>query len=195
MRRLLLAVLLVLPAAARAQIVSVYGTFSPVSLTGVPNGTSPYPGNANYSTTSYWAQGYGGGVTIGVLPIGPIHLGIDMRGSTKPGAGGADTAMFGFRIAFKPPVIKIKPYIQASAAYVAPRPLLVSNGTTTTTVGHDEFLGYAVIGGVDYPIMRLLDVRIIEIGGGKAYDTSGFFSDNSTSISIFTINTGLVVHF
>jgi len=188
MRRLLLLAALVFPAAAaHAQIFSVYGTFSPVQISNIPNSST--------TTTSYWAQGFGGGVTFGILPIGPIHIGLDLRGSSKPGANGADTVLAGLRVGVKPPLIRIKPYIQASGGYLGPRPLLVNSPLPAGTVSHDEYAMWEILGGIDYPLLRILDLRVIEVGGGKGYDVSGATSTNVPNISILTVNTGLVLHF
>jgi hypothetical protein len=80
---------------------------------------------AGFSNTeqygSFWTSGVGGGVTFNFLPVGPVRLGLDLRGSTRPGSVGADTAMAGFKVGFNPPLIRLKPYIQAFAGYVGTR--------------------------------------------------------------------------
>src|SRR5580704_10391612 len=109
MRRVLLALLLLAPV-AHSQAISVYGTFSPAHLSNVQTG-AVYTATNGYvnQTTSYWSPGFGGGITANFLHIGPIRIGLDLRGSTKPGTAGADSALFGVKVGIHPPVLRVKP--------------------------------------------------------------------------------------
>ena len=192
MRRIvfLAAVLFALPPASHAQIFSVYGTFSPVHVSGVSNS-----GNAqNLSTATFWAEGVGAGATLNFLPIGPIKLGFDLRGSTRQGGNGADLVLAGLRLGVKAPFFKVKPYIQASAGYFAPRPYLVNSPLPAGTVSNGKYVAYEILGGIDYPLIHFVDLRVIEIGGGQAYST-GTTGTSGNQPSLFTIGTGAVVHF
>jgi hypothetical protein len=181
---------LLLAPTAQAQILSVYGTFSPTHLSNAPAGEIALPNNSGYQQqySTYWASGVGGGVTFGVLPIGPIRIGLDFRGSTKPGTNGADTAMGGIKAGVHIPVIKIKPYIQGSVGYLATR---TSNATSTSTISND-YLAWEIIGGIDYPLAHFVDFRVIEIGGGQGVPVGVSSSPNP---SLLTISSGIVVHF
>ena len=140
---------------------------------------------------NFWASGVGGGVTLNFLPIGPVKLGFDFRGSTRPGTAGADTAMAGFRVAFNPPLIHLKPYLQASGGYVGTRTV-----NLTQTVGGtftNKYAAWEILGGVDVPIASILDLRLIELGGGTGMTVG--LSSSQPNISLFTVNTGLVLHF
>jgi hypothetical protein len=212
MRRLLILAALGLTPAAHSQIFSVYGTFSPSQFSNVQTG-SLYTASTNtyqQQYTSFWSQGFGGGVTFGILPIGPIHIGLDLRGSTKSGTSGADTAAIGLRIGVKPPLIKIKPYIEAAGSYIQTRTpnnsnfVLTNTGVTSSSslsfgTYTNQYGAWEIIGGIDYPLLRILDFRVIEIGGGQGYNFGG--SSNSgtptagAQISILTINSGVVLHF
>jgi hypothetical protein len=183
----LIAVLL-FAVSARAQV-AVYVTSSSGHFSNVPTGVIGTGNQEQY--TSYWASGIGGGVTLNFLPIGPVKLGFDFRGSTRPGTTGADTAMGGIRLGINPPLIRIKPYVQASAGYVATRTVNVSSGLVGQTFTN-KCPAWEILGGIDYPLMRFLDLRVIEVGGGQAYP---LLSSSNSNISMFTINTGVVFHF
>jgi hypothetical protein len=195
MRRFLLlgSLALALVPAAGAQLLSVYGTFSDTQFSNVQSSVPP-TNTGTYQTTSFWGAGVGGGVTFGVLPVGPVHIGLDFRGSTKPGASGGDTAFGGLRIGLKLPVIRIKPYVQGSGGYVVTRTAAPASSSNTSGTITNQYAGYEIFGGVDYPIVHFIDFRVIEIGGGQAYtiDTSTYAINH---ISLFSINTGVVVHF
>jgi hypothetical protein len=156
------------------QILSVYGTFAPVRVSSAPSA----PGQ----NTEFWAPGWGGGVTLNFLPLPVVQLGLDVRGSTKSGTPGVGTALVGLKLGVHPPVLRIKPYIQGSVGYLGIR----APGTT----GSDKEFMYEILGGIDYPIFRLVDFRMIEIGGGQAVNTGG-----GPTPRVFTVNTGIVVHF
>lgn len=194
MRRLLLAFLLVLPAAAQAQALAVYGTFSPTHLANVATGAVYSLTGYNEQTANYISYGFGGGLTANFIPAGPVRIGFDLRGSTKPGISGADSALFGIKLAIHPPVLRLRPYGQFSVGYLASRSTNLSTpaGQTTGAVGgifNNQYAVYEIIGGIDYPLLGPLDLRVIEIGGGKGILAG---TNNPTFI---TVNTGLVVHF
>ena len=211
MRRILLLVaLLAAPAAAHAQVFSAYATYSPTHVSNVETGSvaNPIP---TFSTPSYTEQyasfttsGIGGGVTFGILPLGPIHIGFDLRGSTRPGTVGTDTAMAGIRVQLKLPLLRFKPYVQASGGYLATRTVNVStnvNGQSGIIGGTftNQYAAYEILGGVDYKFLPFFDLRLIEIGGGKGYNTGVIFNTTGSTAgnqaTLLTINTGLVFHF
>jgi len=196
MRRfLLLAVLLAAPAVP-AQVFSVYATYSATNATGLVNGTA---GNVisgyNPTTTSKFSSGAGAGITLGILPIGPVHLGFDLRGATKPGNDGFDLIMAGPRLGLKLPVVRLKPYVQASGGYLRTRTTLINSGLPPGTQLTADFGAFEVLGGVDYQLLPVLDLRLIEVGGGKAYEISAAGVNGTYQVSLFTINSGLVLHF
>jgi hypothetical protein len=189
MRRNVLIVALVLfavVAAARGQVVSIYGTYSPIHLANVQTGSAGSGNQPQY--TSYWASGFGGGVTLNFLQLPVVSLGLDLRGSTRPGTLGADTAMVGLKLGIHPPVIRIKPYVQASAGYLGTRTFSPSIPVGSTNNGTQ--ITWEILGGIDYPLMHFVDLRIIELGGGQGINTG-----SGGNASLFTVNTGLVVHF
>jgi hypothetical protein len=185
----------------RAQLFSVYGTFSDLHLSNVPTGTSY--GLAGAFTNNYASPnspGVGGGVTLRLMRLGPLALGVDLRGSTKPGTPGADSALGGLKLSFKPPVGPLKFYVQGSGGYIESRTF------NTTTYRQDppgpisqpalnRYAAYEVLGGIDYHFVHFFDLRLVEFGGGKAIVPSTTDSVGKPSATLFTVNTGLVFHF
>ena len=209
MRRLIYLAVLALAPCAGAQIVEAYATFSPTHAGNVQTGSVLIPtGTGNQYTyqeqyTSFFAPAIGGGVTFSVIPLGPLRLGFDLRGSTRPGVNGVDTALFGVKLAVKPPLLPIKPYVQVSGGYVATRTgnvSTVTSGSASTTAGGtftNQYAAFEGIAGVDYHFLPFLNLRLVEVGYGKGYDTgisTGSFSTQN-NLNFFTINTGVVAHF
>jgi len=192
MRRLLIPTLALLSAPAlHAQAISVYGTFTDPHVSGVRNGGAA----PNFDTTSFWAPGFGVGATLGIVPIGPIRLGFDLRGSSKPGTNGVDTGLAGVKLGIKIPFVAIKPYVQASGGYLGTR-AKITTGAPTGGTSRDHFVGYEIFAGADIPIAPFFDLRAIEIGGGHAYNFSGLNDTaGNYSINVFTVSTGVVFRF
>ena len=190
--RSLLAPFLLAPAAlllapsAHAQFLSVYGTFSPTHLSSVQTGVNS-TNQEQYA--SFWAYGVGGGATVGLIPLGPIRLGADFRGSTKPGTSGADTFLVGLKLGIRLPFINLKPYVQGSVGYLATRTPNFSIAASTFT---NQYLAYEIFGGIDYQLVHFVDLRIIEIGGGQGIPIGIGSSPNA---SLLTVSTGVVLHF
>ena len=175
--------------------VTAYVTFSPTHLSGVRDGNTANPSAGNtYATTSFWTPGVGGGVTLTVLPLGPVKLGLDLRGSTKPGTNGSDTAMLGVKLGANLPLVRFKPYVQASGGYLGTRTRIAS-GARAGTAASDRFIAYEVLGGVDYSLVPFFDWRLIEVGGGRGYNIGSATNAGNYQVTLFTINTGLVFHF
>jgi len=180
---------------AHAQF-SAYATFSPARLSCVRNGNSSFSTlNNNYTSTSFWTEGVGGGVTFNVLPLGPVKIGLDLRGSTKPGTNGADLVLGGIKLGVNVPLVRFKPYVQASGGYLGTRTRDAGGAANGATI-HDRFAVYEVLGGIDYGLVPFFDLRLIEVGAGRGYNVSGTGTTTGNyQVSLFTINTGLVFHF
>ena len=194
MRRILLLAVLLFAPTAQAQVISLYGTFSDTHLTNLVNGTQ---GNviAGYTNTTAnrFDPGFGAGATFGFLPVGPIHLGLDIRAAIKPGNNGSDLIIAGPRLGIKLPVIRLKPYVEAAGGYLRTRTTLINSPLPSGTQDTGTYAAYEFLGGVDYPLLPILDLRLIELGGGQG--RSAFTSGNGSNVSLFTINSGLVLHF
>ncbi len=192
MRSLLsLAALLFAAPLAHAQIVSVYGTFAPVRISNLVNGSTSTGAS---STTSIWTPGFGVGATFNVIPLGPIRLGLDIRGSEKPGNNGSDLILAGPRLDVHLPLLRFHPYIEAAGGYLRTRTSLVNSPLPTGTQETANFAAYEVLGGIDYRAIPFFDLRLIEIGGGQGYSFSGS-AGSGKNVSLFTISTGVVFHF
>ncbi len=177
---------------AHAQIFA-YLTFSPAHLSNVATGAVYSATGYNEQTASYWSSGIGGGVTLPILHLPLVALNVDLRGSTRPGTAGADSALFGVQLAVHPHIIPFKPYIEIAGGYLDTRTTNIStvSGSSGTIGGTftNKYAAYEILGGVDYPLIHFLDYRIVEIGAGQG---TAFSSTHATFV---TVNTGIVAHF
>lgn len=177
-----------------AQILEIYGTYQPIRVSNVVTGNTTGL-NSSYATGSFWANGGCIGATFSPAGLGPLRLGLDVRGSKSPGTQGADTVLVGIKAALKLPVIPIKPYIQGSGGYVGARALQTTAAAGINgTAPNQSYWAYEILGGVDYHVFPNIDLRPIEIGGGQGFYKSGPNS-NKPNISILTLSTGVVVYF
>jgi hypothetical protein len=157
---LLLAVFLLLaPAALHAQI-GVYGAFTGASFSNAPNDI-----------------GYGGMVGAYKQSGHVIGTGLDLRG-TFVGRDGFhyNTFAVGPRIAFKPRVIPLTPYVEGLIGLAN-----YNSGKNTSSTNH---LNYQVLGGLDATVLPRIDWRVVDV----AY--SGVASQ---SVKAVTFSTGLVI--
>jgi len=192
---------LLAPFSARAQVVSLYLQSTNVHLSNVQTGVIYPAGSTSYVNqfTSNFTSGVGGGLTLNVIPVGPVRFGFDLRGSTNRGTPGVDTGMFGVRVAFKPPLVPIKPYLQASGGYMQSRTTNVSTSVSGVASASSTFTNryatYEFFGGVDISILPLLDLRL-EAGGGQGINVTDIGNVNvSNNVTLFSVNPGLVLRF
>lgn len=177
---------------APAQL-SIYVTSSSSHFSNVQSGVLLNGSSYQEQYVSYWTSGVGGGVSATFLPLGPVKLGFDFRGSTRPGTPGADSGMVGVKLAINPPAIRVKPYLEAAGGYIGTRTFNVSAGQVAGSTFSNKYAGWEILGGLDYPLVHFVDFRVIELGGGTAMSIPG--TSSGPNISLFTVNTGLVVHF
>jgi hypothetical protein len=89
-----------------------------------------------------------------------MDVGADMRDTLQHGNNASlNSFMVGLRVAAKPMAFNLKPYGQLSAGAGRTRPPL-SNA-------HIERLEYGIYGGVDKPLNKHVDWRIVEISYGS----------------------------
>ena len=176
----ILAALLLAPlfaSAAHAQV-GVYGI---LSATRVSNPSSAQSNTYGGTNTGYWTTGGGGGVYYDAIHLGPVSLGLDLRGTS---ASKAKTILGGVRVAAHPPILPIKPYIEG----------LVGRTTTTNIYNNSAAdFTYQFVGGIDYTIIPHLDFRAIEIGGGSI--PTGISTAPVGTRTVVTISSGIAVHF
>jgi hypothetical protein len=124
--------------------------------------------------------------------LGPVRLGVDVRGSVLNSNKSATTysssvdqirhyaALGGLRGEFKTPFRWLHPYAQLSAGYMR------SNAAETNPGSYQNFTQVEGFAGVDVPLAPWMDVRAIELGAGAAFGPS--------THSIQSIGIGVVFH-
>ncbi len=160
--------LLLCGSAARAQI-ALYGNFEATNLNGA---------QFNANNTSSWVTGGTFGLYDDFYSFGPVKFGTDVRGSVlSSDSKSLNKILVGVRLAVKPPVLPIKPYVQLNGGVAS-----LSQGSYKP--GYK--LAYEVNGGVDLTFLPHVDWRMVEVGGGEISDVAG---------SQFHVATGLVFRF
>ncbi len=147
--------------AARGQI-ALYGNFEANDLT----------------QTSTFVTGGTFGLYDDFYKLGPISFGTDVRGSIlSKDQTNLSKILVGVRLAAKPPILPIKPYVQ------------LNGGVAKLTAGQIQpgyKLAYEINGGVDLTFLPHVDWRMVEIGAGEI---------SGQPDSQFHIATGLVFRF
>lgn len=124
--------------------------------------------------------------------IGPVRLGVDLRGSVLNSNKSATTyasstdavrqyaVLGGVRGEFKMPVRWLRPYAQVSAGYGR------TNAASTVPTQYAQYTQVQGFVGADIPLLPMLDLRAIELGAGEIFGPS--------SHSIQSIGIGVVFH-
>ncbi len=193
LRALMIALLLTAAAAScAAQRVAFYATYSFTRAGNVEDGiTQTATGLQNqYGTLN--SSGFGGGATLYLFHLPGIAVGLDTRGATRTGLGNVDEALFDVKLSATKQLFHVKPYIGGGGGFMKTRARNVSDpasGFTDTddsfTTHYDYYQGFA---GLDYPLKKVLDVRLIEVGVGSSFGMP-------QNESVITINSGIVLHF
>ena len=173
--------------AAHAQL-AVYGKFDLLHNSQDEDNSSI----ANNLQTTFY---YGGGVGVydDFLHVGPIRVGVDVRGDVVTGKySNYRDVLGGVRVAVRIPFLGFRPYVQGSVGAGGTRgtsPLL--NGITSNS--YSTKFTYAVFGGLDTRILPHVDLRAIEVGVGQQTSASDAAGDPKPTL-VF-VSTGLVVRF
>jgi hypothetical protein len=139
------------------------------------------------ASSSAWFGGFNAGVYDEFHHFGPVHLGADARGSFVIGKDANDRAfLFGPRLAVKPPVLPIKPYIVGNIGVGGSIPKGMPG--SGITFHYNNKLEYGVLGGVEYTVLPRVDWRVIEVGYERR---SGTY--NADPVSLFNLATGIVI--
>jgi hypothetical protein len=167
-------------ASAHAQI-GIYGKFDATNLS---------TGNGDQYETPGWYYGGAAGVYDDFVHLGPIGLGLDLRGNLLAGNQQKyRSALVGLRLAVNPPILPIRPYIQGSVGLGSTS----HSGLEGAGTNYSNKFQYLVLGGVDYTIFPHLDWRVAELGYGRMSGISS--SGSAPTVNLFTIGSGLVVRF
>ena len=128
--------------------------------------------------------------------IGPVRLGVDLRGnvfSTSKSAQSYQTssglirqysALGGIRASFATPIRFIRPYGEFVVGYA--RTNAAGYDFTTGINNYSNYVEAEGLVGVDVPVASFLDIRAIELGGGA------LFGPNSHGLE--SVGAGLVFH-
>ena len=183
----------VCPIAAQAQF-GVYGTVTGERIGGLTC-AQPSTGIGSCNTGTTTEKPYGGdfGVYYDFRTLGPVRLGVDLRGgvlntnkNTVNAVASTDnvrhyTALGGVRASFGTPIRLLRPYGEFAVGYARfgqVNPLLsypLSNYTQAEGLV-----------GIDVPVLPYLDIRAIEFGAGAVFGPS--------THGIQSIGAGLVFH-
>lgn len=175
--------------AVRAQL-GVYGTVTGERMGGFtctdPRGVCASSGGT--------VRPYGGsfGAYYDFRSIGPVRLGVDLRGSVLNSNKSATTytsstdavrhyaVLGGVRGEFHTPFRWLYPYAQVSAGYGR------TNAASTLVTQYSNYTQVQGFVGADVPLLPMLDLRAIELGAGEVFGPS--------SHSIQSIGIGVVFH-
>jgi hypothetical protein len=191
-----------LPSVAHAQA-AVYGTFTVDRLSGIAS--SPIlPAGVTYNNYVN-PLGFTGGAYYDFKSIGPVRLGVDLRGSTANTHRGAQansdgsgahiySGLGGIRLSFHTPVKYIKPYVEGAAGIGRSNYGVLTNANIFTfvnpgvqTISNLEYHGYV---GVDVPFAPFADWRVFEVG----YGALNSFGNAAHTYPIMSISSGIVLH-
>ena len=181
----------------------VYATFTVERLSGIQS--SPIlPAGVAYND-SVNPLGFTGGAFFDFKTLGPVRLGLDVRGSSintlrgaQVSSNGAGTHIFsglgGVRLSFHTPIKYIHPYVEGAAGIGRSNYGVLNNTTLNTyvtpgvqTVSNLEYHGYA---GVDVPFAPFADWRMFEVG----YGALNSFGNAAHTYPIMSISSGIVFH-
>src|SRR5260370_26024204 len=166
---------------AHAQI-GIYATCDASRRSSTNVFLSPPTGSDN--TANAWLYGPTIGFYDDFLHLGPVHLGADVRGDFVHGGGYTrDSVLVGARLSVHPPLLPVKPYLQASVG------LAHSKGINTDYSNNPE---YQIAGGVDVTILPRIDWRMLEVSGGSLLNYTYGTGLNQTN-NIVTFSTGIVL--
>jgi hypothetical protein len=135
-----------------------------------------------------WYKGFAGGAYGNFLHAGPARIGLDLRGAFEAGDQyGYRNFLVGLRLEVKPPLLPIRPYIQASVGVGGNE----YNGTSRLQTHYSSKLQYGFIGGLDYVLVPHVDLRVAEVGYLRmSAITSG---TPAPAINLVTVGAGVVL--
>jgi len=139
-------------------------------------------------TAAVWYKGFTGGVYDNLLHVGPVGIGLDLRGAYATGNQyGYRNFLIGPRFEVKPPLLPIKPYIQASVGAGGNE----YNGNSRLQTHYSTKLQYGFIGGLDYTLIPRVDLRVAEVEYLRMSAISS--GSSSPAINLVTVGAGVVL--
>jgi hypothetical protein len=197
--------------AAQAQL-GVYGLFSATGFTGIhcysTTGVNCSNGTANGGTGNVNPTGLSGGAYYDFKTLGPVRLGVDLRGgnnhankSASSSAGGDGITggsyfLGGVRGSIHTPISWLKPYAQISAGYAhsdVTEPIVAGTvAAPNPPRADDNFLQFEGFVGADIHVLPLLDLRAIELGIGNMNRIGS--GTGTSSAGVRSIGVGVVLH-
>lgn len=172
--------------AARAQV-GLYVNPVGIRVSNSTADTGPFAflGDNTTSRTFYGAN-LGGYYNFFHTP--KADVGVDLRDSiTKGNNASINEFLVGVRIAAKPSQYSFRPYLQLSGGAGSTKPPHSTVRITRAT--------FEIYGGLDYPIAKHVDFRVVEVGYGSLSTVSSANFNSGTSIGasrLLSISTGLV---
>lgn len=145
--------------------------------------------------------------------LGPMRLGLDLRGGTQHSnksatssaggnnATGLDTMLLGLRGSFHTRYSWLSPYAQVSAGYARSNATLPFGSAGFNGAGvpiartEDNFLVYEGFAGADIHVFPMIDLRVIELGiGNMNRFGSSSVGDGPGSVGVMSIGAAIVFH-
>ncbi|HEX3569645.1 MAG TPA: hypothetical protein VHU44_02365 [Acidobacteriaceae bacterium] len=137
---------------------------------------------------SAWYNGFSAGVYDDMLGAGPIHAGLDLRGSFQSGSQYRYRSfLVGPRVQVRPPVLPFNPYIQGMIGLGGSR----YTGASSLPTHYSNKFQYGVIGGLEYTVLPRIDLRLPEIGYLKMSAVSSI--PNAPAVDLVSLGFGVVV--
>lgn len=174
------------PVFAAAQV-AVYGMFDGTRISNLNGTPSVITGQTLKSTSPV-----GGivGVSYDFRNVGPVRVGVDVRGSllhTKRGADadflGAGTRinslLGGVRVSFHTPIRLLKPYVEGAAG--------LGRSDFGLSRNLSDGLEYHAYAGLDVKLLPVVDFRAVELGYGG-------LDANGRNYPLTSVSTGFVFH-
>lgn len=190
------------PSIAHAQA-GVYAQFTVDRLSGIKS--SPIlPAGVAYND-SVNPLGFTGGAYYDFKSLGPVRLGVDLRGSTINSHRGAQansdgagahiySALGGVRVSFHTPLKYIKPYVEGAAGLGKSNYGVLSNASISNyvtpgvqTISNLEYHGYV---GLEVPFAPFANWRVFEVG----YGALNSFGNAAHTYPMMSVSSGIVLH-
>jgi hypothetical protein len=187
--------------AARAQL-GIYGSYSGEKLSGIQCFSAASVqcsnGSASGAQGSVNPSGFWGGAYYDFKTVGPVRLGLDLRGgeghgnkSAASSTGDKDATqeysfLGGVRGSIHTKYSWLRPYAQISAGWTR------SDATEPQHNTFDNFVRYEVFAGADIRLSSFLDLRAVELGIGNMNRIGS--GSGLDSAGVKSIGAGVVLH-